>query len=278
MSGQPFSVLPRRRAGELSSAVSGSLHGHDRLLRPADDAESTRTIHAALDAGVTLFDTADRYGLGKNEELLGRALESREATVATKFGIVPGDKPGERKLDGSPAYVERACEASLRRLGRSSIELFLLHRVDRGVPIEETVGAMGRLVEAGKVRQIGLCEVGAETLRRAQRTFPIATVQSEYSLWCREPEAEVLATCRELGVGFVAYWALGMGMLTGRVSRLDALGAQDLRVSMPRFQAEHLERNRELVAGLERIAAHAGCTPAQLSLAWLLARASFVVH
>lgn len=242
-----------------------------------DDDESIRTIHAALDAGVTLFDTADRYGLGRNEELLGRALGQRDAQVATKFGIVPGDKPGERKLDGSAGYVARACEASLTRLGRSTIDLYLVHRVDRNVPIEETVGAMSRLIEAGKVRAIGLCEVGAPTLRRAHATWPIAAVQSEYSLWCREPEAEVLPACRELGVGFVAYWALGMGMLTGRVSRLDGLGANDLRQSAPRFQAEHLERNRQLVAGLEAIAARAGCTPAQLSLAWLLAREPFVV-
>lgn len=244
---------------------------------PTDDAESSRTLRGALDAGITLFDTADRYGLGRNEELLGRALAGTSACIATKFGIVQGEKPGERLLDGSPAYVKRACEASLLRLGRSSIDLYFLHRVDKKVPIEETVGAMGQLVLEGKVRYLGLCEVSAASLRRAHATFPISAVQSEYSLWCREPEREVLETCRALGVGFMAYWALGIGLLTARFTSPEDFAPGDFRPSTPRFQAEHFDRNVQLVLQLRSIASRAGCTPAQLSLAWLLARAPFVV-
>jgi aryl-alcohol dehydrogenase-like predicted oxidoreductase len=244
---------------------------------PTDDAESARTLRYALDAGITLFDTADRYGLGRNEELVGRALAGTAARIATKFGIVQGRTPGERLLDGSPAYVRRACEASLGRLGRSTIDLYLLHRVDKKVPIEETVGAMGQLVAEGKVRYIGLCEVSAASLRRAHATFPISAVQSEYSLWCREPEVEVLGACRELGIGFMAYWALGIGMLTARFTSPDDFVPGDFRPSTPRFQPAHFARNLELVTKLGAVASRAGCTPAQLALAWLLARAPNVV-
>lgn len=244
---------------------------------PSDDAESVATIRAALDAGVTLFDTADRYGLGRNEELVGRALAGSSGCIATKFGIVPGPTPGERMLDGSSAYVRKACEASLKRLGRPTIDLYFLHRVDRNVPIEETVGAMSRLVEEGKVRYLGLCEVGPDTLRRACAVWPISAVQSEYSLWCREQETTIFPACRALGVGFIAYSALAIGMLTGTISRLGDLTDGDLRHSSPRFQDEHLSRNLERVRALQALANRLGCTPAQLSLAWILAHDPMVV-
>jgi aryl-alcohol dehydrogenase-like predicted oxidoreductase len=271
-------MLTTRQLGGLSASCLGlGCMGMTGFYGPIDDAESVATIHAAVDAGVTLFDTADRYGLGKNEELVGRALAKRDASIATKFGIRQGTAPSERILDGSPEYVRRACEASLVRLGRSSIDLYLLHRVDSKVPIEDTVGAMGRLVEQGKVRFLGLCEVRETTLRRAHATWPISAVQSEYSLWCRDPESGILAACRELGVGFLAYWALGMGMLTDKLHSQDDFNPGDVRPTTPRFQAENFGANLELVRGLRLVAEQVGCTPAQLALAWLLARAPFVV-
>ena len=271
-------MLPKRKVGELSVTCLGlGCMGMTGFYGPTDDAEAVKTIHAAWDGGVELFDTADRYGLGRNEELVGRALSKRAALIATKFGIRQGAQPGQRILDGSPTYVRKACEASLARLGRSTIDLYFYHRVDPSVPIEETVGAMARLVEEGKVRFLGLCEVRGETLRRAQRVWPVGAVQSEYSLWCREPEIDVLATCRELGVGFVAYWALGMGMLTGRFGRREELLTGDLRLSAPRFEDGHFVRNLELVRELEKLALETHATPAQLALAWLLAREPFVV-
>lgn len=272
-------MLPVTRLGGLEVGRLGlGCMGMTGFYGPTDDDESTRTIHAALDAGVTLFDTADRYGLGRCEELVGRALKGRDgAVVATKFGIVPGKEPGTRALDGSPAYVQAACEASLRRLGRSCIDLYFLHRADPNTPIEETVGAMARLVEQGKIRHIGLCEVSASTLRRARATAPIAAVQSELSLWHREPERTLLPLCRELGVGFVSYYSLGIGMLTGRFSEPSSFVQGDYRPSTPRFQGENFAKNVVLVEGLSRIAARLGATPAQLALAWLLDRAPFVV-
>jgi len=271
-------MIPSRSLGPLDVGCLGlGCMGMTGVYGPTDDTESTRTIHAALDAGVTLFDTADRYGLGKNEELVGRALSGRDARIATKFGIRQGSQPGQRVLDGSPEYVRSACEASLARLGRSTIDVYLLHRVDQNVPIEDTVGAMGRLVEEGKVRWLGLCEVSATTLRRAHEAWPIGVVQSEYSLWCREPELSILPTCRELAVGFLAYWALGMGMLTAKFQRAEDFGDRDLRRTAPRFEGKNFAENLELVRGLEELAVQNHSTPAQLALAWLLAREPFVV-
>ncbi len=263
---------------EVGSLALGCM-GMSGFYGPTDDEESTRTIHEALERGVRLFDTADRYGLGKNEELVGRALSGRtDALVATKFGIVPGSAPGTRDLDGSPAYVARACEASLRRLGRDVIDLYYLHRVDPKTPIEETVGAMARLVEQGKVRAIGLSEASAATLRRAHAVHPIAALQSEYSVWCREAEESVLPACKELGVGFVAYAPLGLGFLTGRFASTNDFGPGDYRPSTPRFSEENFAKNRALVDRLVALAKEKGCSPAQLALAWVIAEAGHREH
>ncbi len=252
--------------------------GMSGFYGPVDDEESTRTIHMALERGITLFDTADRYGLGKNEELVGRALAGRtDACVATKFGIVPGREPGTRDLDGSPEYVAAACEASLKRLGRDVIDLYYVHRIDPKVPIEETVGALGRLVQQGKVRFIGLSECSASTLRRAHATFPIAAVQSEYSLWCRDPEREVLPTCRELGVGFVAYGALGLGFFSGAFTKETDFFERDYRPGTPRFQGANFESNLELLRRYMAIAEGLGVAPSQLALAWVLAQGDSIV-
>jgi aryl-alcohol dehydrogenase-like predicted oxidoreductase len=245
-----------------------------------DDDESVATIHRALDLGVTLLDTADMYGPHTNEQLVGRAIRGRrdEAVVATKFGVVrdPSD-PTRRGLDASPDYVKRACEGSLKRLGVDHIDLYYLHRVDPRTPIEDTVGAMADLVREGKVRFLGLSAVSPATLRRAHAVHPISALQTEYSVWAREPEAEILPTARELGVGFVPYSPLGRGFLTGSIKSADALAPGDFRRSQPRLQGQNLDRNLEIVRVIEEIAWDRDATPAQVALAWVHAQGDGVV-
>jgi aryl-alcohol dehydrogenase-like predicted oxidoreductase len=245
-----------------------------------DDDESIATIHRALELGVTLIDTADIYGPHTNERLVGRAIADRRDRVvlATKFGIVrdPND-PAARGTNGRPDYVKRACENSLQRLGIDHIDLYYQHRVDPKTPIEETVGAMAELVAAGKVRFLGLSEAAPDRIRRAHATHPISALQTEYSLFARQPEAQILPTLRELGIGFVPYSPLGRGLLTGSVRSLDDLDENDFRHSQPRFQGENLEGNLAIVARLEAVAAEKGATPAQIALAWVHAQGRDVV-
>jgi len=244
-----------------------------------DDQESIATIHRALDLGVNLLDTADVYGPFTNEELVGRAIRGRRDQVflATKFGIVRGADPNVRGVNGRPEYVRAACEASLRRLGVDVIDLYYQHRVDLDTPIEDTVGAMADLVREGKVRFLGLSEAGPKTIRRAHAAHPITALQTEYSLWSRDPEDEVLPTCRELGIGFVAYSPLGRGFLTGQIKRFEDLVADDYRRHSPRFQGDNFQRNIELVRRIEAIAAEKRCRPSQLALAWVLAQGEDIV-
>ncbi len=244
-----------------------------------DPAESERTLLRALDIGVTFLDTANAYGLGHNEKLIGRVLGRRrdEMVLATKFGMAV-DADGKRGIDGHPDQVATRCDESLERLGTDRIDLYYLHRLDRKVPIEDTVGAMADLVTAGKVRYLGLSEVSAATLRRAHAVHPITAVQSEYSLWTRDPEPHVLPACRELGVGFVPFSPLGRAMLTGTIKSRESLAEQnDFRAGMPRFQEENLARNLALVEQLNRAASAKACTPGQLALAWVLARGDSIV-
>ena len=245
----------------------------------ADETESVATIHRALDLGVTLLDTADMYGVGRNEELVGRAIRERRSEVflATKFGNVRGPKGEHLGVDGRPEYVRQACDRSLMRLRVDHIDLYYQHRVDPKVPIEDTVGAMSDLVRAGKVRFLGLSEASPATIRRAHAVHPVTALQTEYSLWTRHVEAEILPTCRELGIGFVPYSPLGRGFLTGRVRSVEDLPEQDYRRGSPRFQAENLERNLRLVAGVEAIAREIGATPAQVALAWVLGQGGDIV-
>jgi aryl-alcohol dehydrogenase-like predicted oxidoreductase len=275
--------MERRQLGRQGlevSAIGLGCMGMSQSYGLPDDAESTATIQAAIDAGIDLFDTAEVYGPYHNEELLGRALGPRRAAVriATKFGFRIGADRKISGVDGSPENARRVCDESLRRLGTDYIDLYYLHRLDRTVPIEDTVGAMAELVRAGKVRYLGLSEVGPTTLRRAHAVHPISALQSEYSLWERGVEAAVLPACRELGIGFVPYSPLGRGFLTGAFhSAADFAGPGDTRSMVPRLQAEHLERNRRLTAALERMAARLGVTAAQIALAWLLAQGKDVV-
>ena len=274
--------MEQRRLGRNGPTVSATglgCMGMSEFYGPGDEAESVATIHRALDLGVNFLDTADMYGPYTNEELVGRAIRGRREHVvlATKFGIVRGDDPHVRAINGKPEYVRSACEGSLERLGVETIDLYYQHRVDPATPIEDTVGAMADLVRAGKVRWIGLSEAGPETLRRASTVHPIAAVQTEYSLWSRDPEAGVLATCRELGIGFVAYSPLGRGFLTGQIKRFEDLAPDDYRRLSPRFQGENFQKNLDLVRRVEEMATAKRCRPSQLALAWVLAQGSDVV-
>ncbi len=261
------------------SALGLGCMGMSEFYGPGDERESIRTIHRALDMGMSFLDTADIYGLGRNEELVGKAIRGRRGGVvlATKFGNVRGKDGSWQGVNGKPEYVRACCEASLRRLGVDVIDLYYQHRVDPATPIEDTVGAMADLVRQGKVRYLGLSEASPASIRRARGVHPIAALQSEYSLWTRDPEAEVIPTCRELGIGFVAYSPLGRGIFGGRIKGPEDLAEGDYRRNSPRFQGENLARNLALVRRLEELAAQRKCRPSQLALAWLLARGKDIV-
>jgi aryl-alcohol dehydrogenase-like predicted oxidoreductase len=276
---QEVEMNTRKLAGLETSELGLGCMGMSEYYGAATESDAIDTIHRALDLGVTLLDTADAYGPFTNERLVGRAIEGRreQVVVATKFGNVRATDGERRGIRGDREYVHQACDASLERLGVDHIDLYYQHRVDASVPIEETVGAMAELVDAGKVRHLGLSEAGAETIRRAHAVHPITALETEYSLWTRDVEDEILPTCRELGIGFVAYSPLGRGFLSGRITSTDDLEQDDFRRANPRFQGDNLERNRRLVERVERLARAKGATPAQVALAWVLSRGDDVV-
>jgi aryl-alcohol dehydrogenase-like predicted oxidoreductase len=273
--------MQTRKLGPLEvSALGLGCMGMSEFYGARDDDESIATLHRAIELGCTFLDTADMYGSGDNEVLLGRALQGRRnrVTLATKFGNVRDpSNPTARSINGRPEYVRSACDASLKRLGVDHIDLYYQHRVDPKTPIEETVGAMSRLVEQGKVRYLGLSEASAATIRRAHKVHPIAAIQTEYSLWTRDPEDEILPAIRELGIGFVAYSPLGRGFLTGRFKSIDELAPADNRRNHPRWQGANFANNLRLVDEVNRLAAAKGCTPSQLALAWVMAQGEDIV-